>query len=97
VKLFKKKSKKTYEKDDRAFMEKAWDLQNKIEAKQKRIGKGRYGRVLKMARKPTDEEYNKTSKITGLGIILVGGLGFLVWFLATQIAPWIAEQFGLGP
>ena len=48
-----------------------------------------------MARKPTDEEYSKTSKITGVGILLIGGLGFLIFLLATQVAPWIAEMLGL--
>ena len=81
--------------DDRPFMEKAWDLQQSIESRQKRIGKGKYGRVLKMARKPTDEEYAKTSKITAAGIMLIGGLGFLIFLLAKQLAPWIAEMLGL--
>ena len=76
-------------------MERAWDLQHNIEARQKRIGKGKYGRVLKMARKPTGEEYAKTSKITWLGIMLIGGMGFLVYLLASQVAPWIAELLGL--
>jgi len=76
-------------------MERAKDLQNNLESKQKRIGKGRYGRVLKMARKPTNEEYVKTSKITGAGILLIGGLGFLIFLMATQVAPWIAEMLGL--
>lgn len=76
-------------------MEHAWDLQHNIEARQKRIGKGKYGRVLKMARKPTDEEYAKTSKITWLGIMLIGGMGFLVYLLVKQVAPWMAELLGL--
>jgi len=76
-------------------MEKAWDLQHRLETRQKRIGKGKYGRVLKMARKPTDEEYSKTSKITMAGILLIGGLGFLIFLVATQVAPWIAEMLGL--
>jgi len=76
-------------------MERAWDLQHTLEAKQKRMGKGKYGRVLKMARKPTDEEYSKTCKITGVGILLVGGLGFLIFLLASQVAPWAAEALGL--
>jgi len=80
---------------DKTVMERAWDLQHSIEARQKRIGKGKYGRVLKMARKPTDDEYTKTSKITALGILLLGGLGFLIYLLATQVAPWIAEALGL--
>ena len=76
-------------------MERARDLQNNLEIKQKRIGKGRYGRVLKMARKPTPDEFVKTSKITGVGILLVGGLGFLIFLIATQVAPWIADILGL--
>jgi protein translocase SEC61 complex gamma subunit len=48
-----------------------------------------------MARKPTTDEYAKTSKITGAGIMLVGGLGFLIFLLAKQVAPWIAEMLGL--
>ncbi|HDQ16470.1 MAG TPA: protein translocase SEC61 complex subunit gamma [Bacteroidetes bacterium] len=76
-------------------MEKAVDLQNNLEAKKERIGKGKYGRVLKMARKPTNEEFVKTSKITGLGIIIIGGLGFAIFLIVQQVAPWIAEQLGL--
>ncbi len=77
------------------IIDKAWELQYNIEARQKRIGKGKYGRVLKMARKPTNEEYEKTSKITGAGILIIGGLGFLIYLLATQIAPWIGDLLGL--
>jgi protein transport protein SEC61 subunit gamma-like protein len=92
VKLFKPKSNIP---DDRSFMQKAWDLQHRIESRQNRIGKGKYGRVLKMARNPTNEEYSKTSKITGAGILLIGGLGFLIFLVAKQLAPWIAEVLGL--
>ena len=81
--------------DDKSLIDKAWDLQHNIESRQKRIGKGKYGRVLKMARKPTNDEYSKTSKITGLGIILVGGLGFLIFLVAELLAPWVAEMLGL--
>ena len=92
MKLFKKDQNQRYEKSDKTFVERAWDLQHRMEARQKRIGKGKYGRVLKMARKPTDEEFSKTSKITGAGILLIGGLGFTVWLLAKQVAPWIADM-----
>jgi protein transport protein SEC61 subunit gamma-like protein len=76
-------------------MERAWDLQNNLEAKRNRIGKGKYGRVLKMARKPTNEEYIKTSKITFVGILLIGGLGFLIFLIVREVAPWIASMLGL--
>ena len=80
---------------DNTIIDKAWELQHNIEARQKRIGKGKYGRVLKMARNPTNEEYEKTSKITGAGILIIGGLGFLIYLISTQIAPWIGELLGL--
>jgi protein transport protein SEC61 subunit gamma-like protein len=80
---------------DKKIIERAQDLQNNLEARRDRIGKGKYGRVLKMARKPTNEEYTKTSKITGLGIILIGGLGFLIFLITTQLVPLIASFLGL--
>ena len=83
------------EKNKNGIIDKAWNLQHNLEARQKRIGRGKYGRVLKMARKPTNEEYNKTSKITMAGILLIGGMGFLIWILATQVAPWIAGLLGI--
>jgi protein transport protein SEC61 subunit gamma-like protein len=97
VKLFKNNNNenKTYEKSNKGFLDKAWDLQHRLEARQQRIGKGKYGRVLKMARKPTNEEYSKTSKITAIGILLIGGLGFLIFLIVTIGAPWVAEQLGL--
>ena len=82
------------DKGNGSIVDRAWELQHNIEVRQKRIGKGKYGRVLKMARKPTDEEYSKTSKITGAGILIVGGLGFVVWLFAKNVAPWIAELLG---
>ena len=81
--------------DNKSIVDKAWDLQHGIEARQKRIGKGKYGRVLKMARNPTSEEYSKTSKITGLGMIIVGGIGFLIYLFSSIVAPWIGELLGL--
>jgi protein transport protein SEC61 subunit gamma-like protein len=82
-------------KSDKKIIERARDLQNNLEAKRNRIGKGKYGRVLKMTRKPTNDEFNKTSKITGLGMILIGGIGFLVFLFATMVVPWIADILGL--
>ena len=75
-------------------MEKAWAVQHKVDERLQRIGKGKYGRVLKMARKPTNEEYEKTAKITGLGILLIGALGFIVYIFREIIAPWILKLFG---
>ncbi|MBD3263063.1 protein translocase SEC61 complex subunit gamma [Candidatus Woesearchaeota archaeon] len=75
-------------------MDRAREFQHKIESKQQRIGKGKYGRVLKMARKPTNEEYEKTAKITGLGILAVGALGFVIYIIKELVAPWILQALG---
>ena len=60
-------------------------LQHVFEEKFKNFGRGKYGRILKMARKPTYEEYMKIVWITGLGMILIGALGFLVYFLMAEL------------
>jgi protein transport protein SEC61 subunit gamma-like protein len=36
-------------------------------------------RVFVVATKPTSQEFKQTAKITGLGIILIGLVGFLIW------------------
>jgi len=81
--------------EQKNLVDKAWELQHNLETRQKRIGKGKYGRVLKMARNPSSEEYAKTSKITGLGMIIIGGIGFLIYLLSTQLAPYVGELLGL--
>jgi len=62
-------------------IEKTLNAQDKVEEKAKRFGRGKYGRVLKMARKPKGDEYTKILQVTGAGIIIIGGLGFLIYWL----------------
>ena len=66
-------------------VEKSWEVQKDVEERVRNIGKGKYGRVIKMARKPTNEEYIKVVQITALGLALIGGLGFLVYWLMTYL------------
>jgi len=42
-------------------------------------------RVLMVARKPTQEEFAEASKVTGLGILLIGVVGFLLMSLGYLI------------
>jgi len=76
-----------------AIVDKAWKVQRQVEERFKHIGKGRYGRVLKMARKPTGEEYMKSNQITALGLFLIGGLGFLIYWLFEFGGPLLAGLF----
>ncbi len=66
-------------------VEKSWEVQKDVEERVRKIGKGKYGRIIKMARKPTNDEYIKVVQITGLGLALIGGLGFLIYWLMTYL------------
>ncbi len=76
-------------------IDRAWEIQHKIEKKTERLGKGKYGRVLKMARNPEPDEYIKTSQMTAIGISIIGFIGFTIYLLATKVAPWIGNLIGL--
>lgn len=66
---------------EKGIVDRAWEAQDRLEARVGNLGKGKYGRVLRMARKPTPEEYSRTSKITMIGVAALGGLGFLIYQL----------------
>jgi protein transport protein SEC61 subunit gamma-like protein len=76
------------------IVDKSWDLQRRIEEKTKHIGKGKYGRVLKMARKPSGEEYVRISQIVAIGLILMGGLGFLIYWIFEYGSDMVTRAFG---
>jgi protein transport protein SEC61 subunit gamma and related proteins len=42
-------------------------------------------RVFKITKKPTKEEYKTISKVAGLGILIIGLLGFLVHLVKTLV------------
>lgn len=63
------------------LVDRAWEVQHRLEARAKTLGRGKYGRVLKMARKPDNEEFNQVSKVTAVGILVVGLIGFLIYFI----------------
>jgi protein transport protein SEC61 subunit gamma-like protein len=74
-----------HEGPQKTFVDKAWEAQYRLENRLKRIGHGRYGRVIKMARKPEPEEFNKATQITGIGIMVVGMIGFIILLLVSWI------------
>ncbi len=76
------------------ILERSWEFQRRLEDRAKRLGKGRYGRVLKMARKPTGDEYTKIVQVTGLGLLIVGGLGFLIFLLMQELPKVLKGVFG---
>lgn len=71
------------------IVERAWEVQHRIEERADRVGKGKYGRVLRMARKPDMEEWLNTAKITLAGMALIGFIGFLIFWLMTELPDYI--------
>lgn len=76
------------------IVDKGWDAQRRIEERAKRLGKGKYGRILKMARKPTSDEYSKIVLITGLGLALIGALGFAIYWIMRYGPDFFGTLFG---
>lgn len=71
--------------DNMKIIDKATDAQQRIEIRFREMGRGKWGRVLKMARKPSTDEYVKTCKLSAIGLILIGALGFLIYWLWTNV------------
>ncbi|MCL2143283.1 MAG: protein translocase SEC61 complex subunit gamma [Methanomassiliicoccaceae archaeon] len=65
--------------------EKASAVQDDLESKFRSIGKGRYGRVLKMAHRPDRDEYKRIVMITGAGILLLGAVGFAIMWIMNYL------------
>ncbi len=42
-----------------------------------------YHRVLKITKKPDRDEFTMSAKVTGLGILLIGSIGFLIYLIGT--------------
>ena len=60
-------------------------FQDEFESKARGLGKGKYGKILKTAHTPSREEHKKTMYVTGLGIILIGAVGFAIWWIMTYL------------
>ena len=47
-------------------------------------------RVLKVTRKPGKEEYITVVKASGLGILIIGAIGFIIYLLSIPLASILA-------
>ena len=63
----------------------AEEIQKGLESKMGGFGRGKYGRILQMAHTPDKEEYLKTAKISALGILILGLVGFVVMWIMTYL------------
>tara|TARA_B100001175_G_C19301266_1_gene538351 strand:- start:13 stop:279 length:267 start_codon:yes stop_codon:yes gene_type:complete len=80
----------------RSFEDKVQDRQDAIEAQFRKISRGSWARILRMARKPTPQEFKQTSIICGIGLFILGFIGFVILILMDSFIPWlIHDVFGI--
>jgi protein transport protein SEC61 subunit gamma-like protein len=44
-----------------------------------------YTRIIRLTRKPTREEFITIAKVAGAGILIIGVMGFIIYFFLTEI------------
>ena len=76
------------------LMERGWEVQRRIEERLKRMGKGKYGRILRMASQPPSAEFRKVILITGIGLLAVGPLRFVIYFIMRYGGSFFPSLFG---
>ena len=76
-----------------AFLDRARRVQDQFDGRLRTVGHGKYGRILRMARRPTSEEYVKVLQVTWLGAILIGLTGFAIYIFFSQAGPWFWANY----
>ncbi len=79
-----------------AFLDRARRVQDEFDGRLRNVGHGKYGRILRMARRPTSEEYVKVLQVTWLGAILIGLTGFALYIFFSQAGPWLWSNYFAG-
>ena len=69
--------------------------QDEIEGRVRSLQTGSYALILKMARKPSKQEFRQTVVVCGIGMFLLGAIGFLMLWLMDSAFPsffdWLTE------
>ncbi|MGC2290206.1 MAG: protein translocase SEC61 complex subunit gamma [Thermoplasmata archaeon] len=72
-----------------AFLDRAKRVQDQFDGRLRQVGHGRYGRILRMARKPEADEYVRVLEITAIGAVIIGTVGFMLYVFFTEVGPWV--------
>ena len=65
----------------------AQSWQDEIEGRVKGLQPGSYARILKMAKKPSKQEFRQTVIVCGIGMFVLGAIGFLILALMVNVFP----------
>jgi len=76
-----------------AFLDRARRVQDKLDGRLRNVGHGKYGRILRMARRPSVDEYVKVLEVTWLGAVVIGLVGFFIYIFFTQVGPWLWSNY----
>jgi protein transport protein SEC61 subunit gamma-like protein len=78
------------------ILERSWEVQDRMEKSvTERFRSNKYSRVLKMAVKPTPDEFIKTLQVTFIGMLLIGALGFAIYKIWTGLGEVIRTALDL--
>jgi len=61
--------------------------QDEIEGRVRGLQTGSYARILKMARKPSKQEFRQTVIVCGVGMFVLGAIGFVMLWLMDSAFP----------
>jgi protein transport protein SEC61 subunit gamma-like protein len=73
-----------------SFEDRVQAVQDKIEGGFRRLGRHPWARILRMARKPSKQEFTQTSIICGIGMFILGFIGFVILVLMDN---WLPSAF----
>ena len=65
----------------------AQSWQDEIEGRVKGLQTGSYARILKMAKKLSKQEFRQTVIVCGIGMFVLGAIGFLILALMVNVFP----------
>lgn len=82
--------------EKKSFEDIVQDKQDAIEAQFRKVSRGSWARILRMARKPTPQEFKQTAIICGIGLFILGLIGFIILLVMDDFIPWIIHDiFGI--
>ncbi len=79
-----------------AFLDRARRVQDGVDSRLRNVGHGKYGRILRMARRPSRDEYIRVLEVTWIGAVLIGLTGFAIYIFFTQAGPWLWANYFQG-
>ena len=70
-----------------AFEDRVQAWQDGIESGIRGLGKGSWARIIKMARKPSSLEFKQTCIVCGIGMFVLGFIGYVMLVLMDNVLP----------